>query len=121
MRLPIRDPSVIVEYHAHIYYLPESQDHAARVREELGARFPVHLGRWRDQPVGPHTRSMYQVLFAGSAFAQIVPWLMLNRGPLDVMIHPMTGDEFADHIAHALWLGDKLPLRLEALAQPLVR
>ena len=121
MPFPIRDPAAIVEYHAHIYYRPETQDHAAWLRDELSARFPVHLGRWRDQPVGPHTRSMYQVLFLSSAFARIVPWLMLNRGPLDVLIHPETGDEFADHTAHTLWLGERLPLRLDALAQPLLR
>jgi DOPA 4,5-dioxygenase len=121
MPLLIRDPADIAEYHAHVYYRPDTQDHAVWVREELGARFPVHLGRWRDQPVGPHTRSMYQVLFPSSVFACIVPWLMLNRGPLDVLVHPETGDEFADHTAHALWLGERLPLRLEALAQPPTR
>ena len=60
---------------------------------------------------------MYQVLFAADQFARLVPWLMLNRGPLDVLVHPSTGDDLADHTAHALWLGEQLPLRLEALAE----
>ena len=38
---------------------------------------------------------------------------MLNRGGLDVLLHPETGDDLADHTAHAVWLGEKLPLRLE--------
>jgi aromatic ring-cleaving dioxygenase len=40
---------------------------------------------------------------------------MLNRGPLDVLVHPETGDDLADHRDHAMWLGDRLPLRLETL------
>lgn len=110
------DPARIRAYHAHIYYQPESRGHAAWLREELGQRFPARLGRWHDAPVGPHTRSMYQVAFDPEAFAGVVPFLMLHRGPLAVLIHPETGDEVRDHTAHAAWLGEILPLRLEALA-----
>ncbi len=106
----------ITEYHAHVYYRPETKAEAAALREALGARFPVRLGRWHDALVGPHTQSMYQVAFAAEVFAQVMPWLMLHRGGLDVLVHPMTGDELADHTAHAAWLGQRLPLRLEALA-----
>ena len=63
----------------------------------------------------PDTRGMYQVLFASAEFARVVPWLMLNRRGLQVLVHPDTGDDLADHTRHALWLGDRLPLRLEAL------
>ena len=75
----------------------------------------MRLGRWHDALVGPHTRSMYQVAFAPAEFARLMPWLMLNRGPPDVLVHPETGDDLADHRDHALWLGERLPLRLEAL------
>jgi aromatic ring-cleaving dioxygenase len=85
------------------------------LRRELEARFAVRLGRWHDALVGPHTRSMYQVAFAPAEFARLVPWLMLNRGPLDVLVHPETGDDLVDHRDHAAWLGERLPLRLEAL------
>jgi aromatic ring-cleaving dioxygenase len=110
------DPERIREYHAHVYYQPETRGTAKALRRELEARFPaVRLGRWHDTLVGPHTRSMYQVAFAPSEFARLVPWLMLNCGPLDVLVHPETGDDLADHQDHAMWLGDRLPLRLEAL------
>ena len=111
-----RDPATVLEYHAHIYYLPETRGAAESLREQLGAGFDVRLGRWHDNPIGPHTRGMYQALFAASEFARLVPWLMLNRGALDVLVHPSTGDDLLDHTAHALWLGERLPLRLEALA-----
>jgi DOPA 4,5-dioxygenase len=110
------DPALVTAYHAHVYYLPETRDHAAWLREALEQRFPVRLGRWHDALVGPHSRSMYQVAFAPEAFARVVPFLMLNRGPLAVLIHPDTGHERRDHTAHTAWLGEPLPLRLEALA-----
>ena len=111
-----RNPATVLEYHAHIYYLPETRGAAESLREQLGAGFDVRLGRWHDNPIGPHTRGMNQALFAASEFARLVPWLMLNRGALDVLVHPSTGDDLLDHTAHALWLGERLPLRLEALA-----
>jgi DOPA 4,5-dioxygenase len=58
---------------------------------------------------------MYQVAFAPDQFAQVVPWLMLNRNGLDVLVHPNTGDDLGDHRDRALWLGEKLPLNLEFL------
>ncbi|MBD2300666.1 MULTISPECIES: DOPA 4,5-dioxygenase family protein [Nostocales] len=111
----IRENSSIIGFHAHIYYDPETRDVAAQIREELGTRFEVILGRWRDQPVGPHPKSMYQVAFAPDQFPQVVPWLMLNRRGLDVLVHPETGDDVTDHTAHALWLGNKLELNIQVL------
>jgi aromatic ring-cleaving dioxygenase len=107
--------SEIKNFHAHIYYDPESRGAAARVREGLAARFNVQLGRWHDEPVGPHPRSMYQVLFAPSDFGAIVQWLMLNREGLTVLVHPSTGDSFGDHLERSLWLGAVLKLNESVL------
>jgi len=74
------NPDIIQHYHAHVYYDPvSSHDRAARLREQVAAAFPgVTLGRWHDTPVGPHTRSMYQLAFPPSLLASFLPWLMLN-------------------------------------------
>jgi len=109
------DPAAIRSYHAHIYYNPETRPVAERLREAIGAEFSVELGRWHDEPVGPHPVSMYQVAFAVGEFPRLVPWLMLNRGGLDILVHPQTDDAYDDHAIHALWLGTKLPLRLGGL------
>jgi aromatic ring-cleaving dioxygenase len=101
--------------HVHVYDRPETREAAAARRRELEARFATRLGRWYDALAGPHTRSMHQVVFAPAEFARLVPWVMLNRGPLDVLVHPSTGDDLADQTAHALWLGERLPLDLAAL------
>jgi aromatic ring-cleaving dioxygenase len=102
-------------YHAHIYYNPTTRAEAERLRAGIGERFAARLGSWHDEPVGPHPIAMYQVAFAIEEFPHLVPWLMLNRNGLDVLVHPMTGDSVADHTRNALWLGSPLPLRLEVL------
>jgi len=94
---------------------PKPRRIAERLREAIGNRFDVVLGRWRDEPVGPHPVPMYQAAFAAEEFPRIVPWLMLNRGGLSVLVHPETEDAYDDHTIHALWLGAPLPLRVEGL------
>ncbi len=44
-----------------------------------------------------------------------MPWLMLNRDGLDVLVHPLSGDSVADHTRFAMWLGHAQPLRLDVL------
>jgi DOPA 4,5-dioxygenase len=87
------DTASLKGYHAHIYYDPATtRAKAARLRQGLGAAFPAAtLGSWHDEAVGPHTVAMYQVAFAVEDFARLVPWLMLNRGDLDVLVHPLAG------------------------------
>ncbi len=108
------DTIEIVGFHAHIYFDTDSRDAAARVREGL-SRFEVQLGRWHDKPIGPHPQAMYQVAFLPEQFGKVVPWLMLHREELDILVHPETGDDVADHTTHSLWLGEKLQLNVEFL------
>ena len=119
--MKIIDPAKIEDYQAHIYYDAGSRETAAQIRESIEKSFTVEMGRWHDDPIGPHPQAMYQVKFATVEFARIVPWLMLNRRGLNILIHPNTGDAFEDHATHALWLGDRLPLRLEVLRALLTR
>ncbi len=107
------DPGTIHFYHAHVYYDPGSRDDAARLREALENRFEVEMGRWREEPVGPHPQPMYQVKFAVGEFGRVVPWLMLNRLGLTILVHPDTDDAYRDHAINALWLGERLKLRLD--------
>ncbi len=115
MAEPFADPARIEGYHAHVYYDAATRPVAERLRQAMGERFAVTLGRWHDNPVGPHPTSMYQVAFAAAEFPRVVPWLMLNRAGLSVLVHPRTGDDYEDHARFPLWLGTPLPLRLEAL------
>jgi aromatic ring-cleaving dioxygenase len=110
-------PAAIKAYHAHVYYdVKTTRGRAARLRRRVAQKFPqAKLGRWHDELVGPHTQSMYQIAFPAGLFATFVPWLVLNRDSLAVLLHPETGDDYRDHTAHACWLGTQLPLRTEVL------
>jgi DOPA 4,5-dioxygenase len=112
-----RDPAIIRDYHAHVYYDPAAtRAMAQRLRERVSVAFPAaQLGRWHDELVGPHLRSMYQIAFPRELLGTFLPWLMLNRDGLIVLLHPGTGNPYADHTAHAAWLGEVLPLRTEVL------
>ena len=111
------DPTTITGYHAHIYYAPETRAVAERIRESLGAKFTVQLGRWHDKPIGPHPQSMYQVAFAVEEFPRLVPWLMLNYEGVSVLIHPLSGNDYDDHAHYASWLGPQLPLNSDFLLE----
>lgn len=108
-------PDKVKNFHAHIYYDSETREAAARVRQGLAAGFNVQLGSWHDGPVGPHLNGMYQAIFSPEEFGKVVPWLMLNREGLSVLVHPSTGNGYRDHLENSLWLGEKLKLNERAL------
>jgi aromatic ring-cleaving dioxygenase len=47
--------------------------------------------------------------------ALIVPWLMLNRQGLDVLVHPLTDNSYDDHSRFAVWLGGQVLLKLNTM------
>jgi len=110
----------IASYHVHVYFDgPEQRATADWIRERVSERFPVQLGRWHDKPVGPHHAPMYQIAFDVAVFPQLVPWLMINRQGLSVLVHPNTDSPYDDHLVHALWLGDRLALKGDVLPRKL--
>lgn len=111
----MREVSEIAAYHAHVYFDLAERDVAERLREIISQRFTGEVGRLHEKAIGPHPKPMYQVAFSCDEFAKIVPWLMLNRSGLSVLVHPRTGDEAADHDTNALWLGERLPIDIEFL------
>ena len=102
-------------YHAHVYYNADTKPVAAQLRETIISKFAVEPGGFSDEPRGPHPISQFNVIFRTEEFQNIVPWLMLNREGLDVLVHPLTESSYDDHSKNALWLGTPVPMRLEIL------
>src|SRR5258708_29003592 len=105
-------------YHAHIYYDPNTKPKAAQLREVVLKKFKVEPGGFSDEPRGPHPISQFNVIFETSEFQDIVPWLMLNRDGLDVLVHPLTESSYDDHSKNAMWLGTPVSLKLDILRPP---
>jgi DOPA 4,5-dioxygenase len=59
---------------------------------------------------------MFEVnVFTPAQLGALFTWLMANRGPCSVLIHPNTGDDVSDHTAKATWMGEKVPLDVDLL------
>ncbi|GIZ10711.1 DOPA 4,5-dioxygenase family protein [Pseudomonas sp. NCCP-436] len=99
-------------YHAHVYFDAGTLDQARALCEEAARRFPLKMGRMHERPVGPHPDWSCQLAFRPDLFGELVPWLMLRRNGLNVLIHPLTGNDLRDHRDWAMWLGQSRPLDL---------
>jgi|SRR5215472_1085533 len=111
------DVSHIRSWHAHVYFSAVTRDAAREFREAVKEHFAaaVEMGRFHERPVGPHPQWSYQIAFAPKRFNDVVAWLALNHGALDVFVHPNTEDELRDHRDCAIWLGRAHQLNLHAL------
>jgi DOPA 4,5-dioxygenase len=107
--------SVITSYHAHVYFDAASRTQAEQLCAEAGKRFGLKVGRMHDKPVGPHPRGSCQLTIETKQFADVMPWLIANRGGLTVFAHAETGNALKDHTDHVLWLGPSEMLKLSAL------
>jgi aromatic ring-cleaving dioxygenase len=103
-------------YHAHVYFDAATRPVAERLRDTLVDLFAVDPGVFADEPRGPHPIPQFNMIFEIPEFQNIVPWLMLNRQGLDVLVHPLTESNYDDHTRNALWLGTPVALKLERLS-----
>ena len=99
-------------YHAHIYYDAETRARASQLRETIAATLGVEVRELSDAPRGPHPVPQFRFSFTTAQFEEVVPWLMLNRQGLDVLVHPLTDNSYDDHFRYAVWLGSPVTLRL---------
>lgn len=117
MSTPLRDSPTIRGYHAHVYFSAETQAQARDLCESAAARFALQMGRLHPQPVGPHPDGSCQLAFKVALFGEVIPWLAMHRAGLVVFVHPLTGQDLADHRDRAIWMGAVRPLDLNVLPE----
>ena len=109
--------TLIPSWHAHVYFDAASRDAAWALRKVVETELAglIEMGRFHEKRVGPHPMWSYQPAIPAANFAQVVGWLTLNHGALDVFVHPNTDDELRDHRDCALWIGRSHSLNLSGL------
>jgi aromatic ring-cleaving dioxygenase len=112
---PATAPIKIDSYHAHVYYDSETRSRAQQLRETIAVTLGVEVRELSDEPRGPHPVSQFRFTFTAAQFETVVPWLMLNREGLDVLVHPLTDNSYDDHSRYAVWLGAPVALRLNTM------
>ncbi|CEO95011.1 unnamed protein product (mitochondrion) [Plasmodiophora brassicae] len=119
------DDVVAKEFHFHLYYF-QTNNASSAYAAELVTRItamsasmdtfigvPLHLNT---KPVGPHPVGSCEVWCPREYFARAYSWFALNRGPLSILIHPLTRHELRDHTDRAAWLGPSFRLDLSVLS-----
>lgn len=106
---------IIHGYHAHIYFDADEYDQAEKIAQAVGKQFDLRVGRMHSESVGPHPRGSCQLAFNKDLLGTVLPWLLLNRRGLTVLLHSITGDDIQDHTEFAFWLGKEETLILSRL------
>ncbi|HEY4959081.1 MAG TPA: DOPA 4,5-dioxygenase family protein [Caldimonas sp.] len=109
---PRRPENVYERYHAHIYFDAETIDRARALCERVATECAVAMGRVHERPVGPHPFWSCQLAFDRAQFDAVIGRLERDRQGLNVFVHGLTGNDYADHTDHAMWLGDAAVLDL---------
>jgi aromatic ring-cleaving dioxygenase len=102
-------------YHAHVYYDAGTRPRAERLRQEIAATLGVEVRELSNEPRGPHPVPQFRFTFTATQFDNVVPWLMLHRQDLDVLVHPLTDNSYDDHSRYAVWLGNPVALKLNTM------
>jgi len=117
--MPRRPENVYPRYHAHVYFGPDSVEQARALREQaIASGLPAAIGRFHEKNVGPHPHWSFQLAFDSADFDTVIGWLDAQRQGLDVLVHGDTGDDYADHTAHAMWLGHEATLDTSMFKRP---
>lgn len=104
-------------YHAHVYFDADSRSSAASLREKIAGELigQVRVHGLIDRAIGPHPLPMFEVDIPAAGLQPAFDWLSKNHGEHSVLVHPITGDDLADHRDHPRWIGPALPLDLAFL------
>ena len=108
-------PIKIDGYHAHVYYDTETRLRVEQLRETIAATLGVEVREVSNEPRVPHPVPQFRYRFTTARFEKVVPWLMLNREGLDVLVHQLTDNSYDGHSRYAVWLGSPVALKLNTM------
>lgn len=101
------------EFDAHIYFETKDLEKATLLRNKIKEHFKSEtffVGDMITIPIGPHPLPMFETNFPKEIFTEVVLWLMKERGDFNVLVHPLSGDDYYDHTQGAMWLGQAVNL-----------
>jgi DOPA 4,5-dioxygenase len=101
---------------AHVYYNAETRPRTEQLRQTIAATLGVEVRELSDESRGPHPVPQFRFTFTTAQFGNIVPWLMLNRRDLAVLVQPLTDNSYDDHSRYAVWLGAPVLLKLNPMS-----
>ncbi|KAI6118649.1 DOPA-like domain-containing protein, partial [Pisolithus thermaeus] len=95
----------------HVYFMPTNPVHVRHVlqlHQRILSEFPEYICNMHSDQIcsGPHPTATFKVLTntphqTGALFG----WLVVNRGPVDILVHPNRCDTYRDHAELASWIG----------------
>ncbi len=110
--MPQRPINKYTHYHAHIYFNESTLNQAIALCENAGEIFEVTVGQIHEKLVGPHPCWSCQIFFTSDVFEELISWLDAHRSSLNILVHPLTGNNLEDHTVYASWLGESTKLNL---------
>lgn len=107
----------VERYHSHIYFTLEEYDKAERVRSNMRRHLVgiADVYDLVDYPIGPHTMPMFEIDFPAKSMGKVVEVLLEFREGLSILIHPLSGDHYADHTEYPIWIGKPVELKTALL------
>ncbi len=110
-------PQPFEYYHSHIYFEANTIETAEKFYEKFQTlNLDLQVSRMIHKPIGPHPSPMFEVDFKAEHFMTMIQFMQDHRNGLNVLIHPLSGNEILDHTDYAMFLGLKVDLNLAIFA-----
>lgn len=108
---------LIEGFEAYLYFSSDQKEVGLGVKNNINKLgFNLLMAKESEKADDVHPAGYVRLDFDLDEFGIIVPWLMLNRQKLSVLVVPKTKNRRADFKKHSLWLGSPLALDVSNLA-----
>lgn len=107
----LQDRPLAFTWHMHVPLTPDREDAALALRESLLRILnpDVHVSV-PFPPQGPHINAPYFTVYFPGALLNVVKGVLAHHKDVPVMLHPLTGYEYAEHNAPlAAFFGPDMP------------